>query len=452
MNKNIANRIKKLAEVNMNIKEVLNVYPNTGAPPGYTATKHLTPNAVAYAKNVLSRIGTLPYGHVEYFSDTKNGKNYNFVAKVEPHLNSLKGVSIYELKEGATPEESSQPITVDNAAKPDTSIKNTPLTGKVVPEKGKFREQFASLQGQDRESFVLDYVSKYIDKLPMQELKISDPNDPSKFVVVEVQPQYFSIEDEPGKPVPVQISAATAEKISKLFEEKNKKKYSLPTKEIIDELHKGQAMVLPFSWQEGRLGPDSKKLLDYSDLVAQQLANIDPNKFVVGPLKDKTLPSENKNLHSTGIVGSSQPTVILPNGEKLTVLELINKYHTDPTYAKYEAIVKEEAKKLKRIQDFQGSTMHDSSYTDYSEGTRYVGDVTLPDGSKIALKDLLEKSKSDPSLKPYADILSKGKNYTSYIDDNTKLSSSVSQFKKLSRSRRFNILDRINIYNSIKKI
>jgi len=288
--------------------------------------------------------------------------------------------------------------------------------GSAEPEKGKFAEQFASLkfQGQTRDNYVVKYVEKFIDNLPLKPMAVKDPVDSTKTFTIELQPQYFSIEG-----IPVQIGAVAAEKIAQILSKKTGKNYSLPTKEVIQLLHAGNAYIMTFQWSGDRLGVGSEKLLPYSKEMAERLSKLDPDKFVVGVFKEKYLPSQNKNLHSNGLVGPIQESVTIPDGdkkgEKLTILELINKYQTDPSYKEYESFVKEQAKKLKVIQNYQGSTMHDAHYVDYSEGTRFMGNINLPDGRKLGMKELIDKSKSDSSLEPYAKLLTAGKSYSSYL-------------------------------------
>lgn len=430
--------------VNLTTEEIFKLDPTAGAPAGYTAALHLTPKGVNIAKQILNE--HQPYGYKYYFDDTKDGQTYHFVAKVEPHSNSIKGISIYERKPGSTepiPEMQAQIESSDKKIAPSVSTDSSiSLSGKIEPIKGKFKEQFASLSGIDRDNFVVDYVARYVNEIPLKKLTIKDPTDPTKFINVEVQPQHFSIEG-----IPVQIGAPAAERISKIMSQKTGKSHSLLTKPVIDALYAGNAYILPFQWKPGRLGDDSKKLLDYSQQEAEKLSKIDPNTFVVGSFKELMLPSFNKDkLHASGLVGSNQEIITLPNGEKISILDLINKYHTDPAYKQYEDIVMANANKIKKIQDFSGGqTGHESGYTDYSQVPRYMGDVYLSDGRTMSSKDLMEKAKFDPSLKPYVNILTQGQNYTSYLDNQGN------DFTSIAEQRRDQIFKRARLFNKINK-
>lgn len=426
--------LKKIAATHLTNAEIFKLDSTAGAPSGYTSITHLTPKAVAIANSIRLKAKDLNYGYKEYFSDVVDGKTYYFVAKLEPHASALKGVSIYELKEGQ-----STPEITSKDDKLDTDIINKKLTEKsekIGPEKGKFLEQYKNLLGQERDNYVVDYVSKYIDQLPMKKLKIEDPKDPSKFIEVEVQPQFFSIEG-----YPVQVSAAAAEKISKILSAKSGKSYSLPTQEIIRELYSGKAIAVPFKWKSLPNIKDPKQFLEHSSEVAKQLAEIDPEKFVVGPMKEKTLPHENDNLHSLGLLSPVQKEVTDPEGKKITLLQLFNKFNSlsksDPKYKEYETLVKQHGNEIKLIQSFKGSTGHDKYYADYSEGTRYMGNISI-DGETLSFEELKNKAQQDPlAYGSYYDLLTGGKQYSSYLNDKT------------ASINKFNMLARTNILNSI---
>ncbi len=409
--------IKKTAEIRLTYEEIKKLYPNPGPPSGYMASTHLTSRGVGVAKNMLANIKNLPYGHLYYFTDTEKGNLYHFVAKVEPHSNSPKGVSVYELKPGSSPQKPQEELGSKTSTENKEIVsapKNVYKEKSMTPQKGNFIENYGKLKGQAAENYVIDYVRNYVSDIPMKKLKIKDPNDSTKFIEVEVQPQYFSIEG-----YPVQVSAVGAQQIADILSAKSGKKISLPTKKVVDELYSGKAIALPFKWKFMPNQNDPTQFDDHSREVAKQLANIDPDKFVVGLMKEKTLPHENDNLHSQGLLSPVQQKITAPDGKQITVLELINRFHslkkTDPDYNKYRDLVNQHGSKLKMIQKYRGSTGHDKQYRDYSEGTRFIGSVKLPDGREMGVQELLEKAKTDKSLQPYANILSGGVTYSNYV-------------------------------------
>lgn len=376
--KNRINLLSIIAAVTLSRDDILKLYHDTGAPSNYKSAKHLTPKGVAKAQEILSKIHSLPYGYTEEFTDIKDGIEYQFIAKVEPHSNSKKGVSIYEKPS-------------DSKIKSDLPLADN---GKIKPEKDKFAEQFSSLSGQAREDYVIDYVKKYVNDIPMVPMTIKNPTDPNQWITVEVQPKHFSIEG-----LPVQISAETAEKIANILTQKTGKPHSLPTKEIIDATYQ-VATPFAFKWQEGRLDPDnSEKFLEYSRQVADLTKN---TPFATGLLKTKFLPLEGQEqyLHSTGLLDGN----------------------------------------LQKIQDWEGPTKHDKKYKDYSEGTQLVGQITLPNGEVMSLIDLIEKAKKDPNYREYASLVTKGKNYSSYLKD--EIRDELDKFTAQANNRRANILKR----------
>lgn len=417
--------------------QTLKLDPTTGPPPGYSSPMHLTPKGVAIAQKVLSE--HRPYGYKLHFEDTVKGKTYHYIAKVEPHSNATKGVSIYELKEdqptpvfSLAPEELKPNLGLKNllleddttssgvASLPVTQIDTSVRSGKVEPEKGKFLEQYKNLVGKDKDAFVIDYVRKYIDSLPMKKLKLQDPTDPTKSIEVEVQPQYFSIEG-----YPVQVSAAAAEIIANILRDKSGKGYSLPTQEVVRALYEGKSdpsqnpVFLPFKWKSLPKTNDTLQYLDHTQTVAQQLSQLNPNQFVVGLMKEKTLPHQGSNLHSIGLLSPIQKNVTTPDGKKVSVLELFNLFSkltpSDPNYNAYKALVDAHSKDLKMIQDYQGSTGHDKYYADYSEGTRLMGDIYL-NGEVLSFEQLQQKAQQDPAkYGPYYNMIAGGKNYSSYL-------------------------------------
>jgi len=420
-------------------EQIFKLDPTAGPPPGYLSPSHLTPKGIGIAQQVLSE--HRPYGYKLHFEDTVKGKTHYYIAKVEPHSNATKGVSIYELKEGQQPPViSSAPASTSEESKSNLGLQNLlledgttvapqlPITqidtsvrsGKVEPEKGKFLEQYKNLVGKDKDAFVIDYVRKYIDSLPMKKLKLQDPTDPTKSIEVEVQPQYFSIEG-----YPVQVSAAAAEIIANILRAKSGKGYSLPTQEVVRALYEGKSdpsqnpVFLPFKWKSLPKTNDALQYLDHTQTVAQQLSQVNPNQFVVGLMKEKTLPHQGSNLHSIGLLSPVQKNVTTPDGKKVTVLELFNLFSkltpSDPNYNAYKALVGAHSKDLKMIQDYQGSTGHDKYYVDYSEGTRLMGDIYL-NGEVLSFEQLQQKAQQDPAkYGPYYNMIAGGRNYSSYL-------------------------------------
>ena len=380
----IRNRIillNRIATPASSWRKILETYPTPGPPSGYKPVMHLTPAAVARANAILA---TKPqYGYTEPFTDTKNGIEYHFIAKVEPHMSSAeaasdrgphKGVSIYEsISENGPVSDKSAPVS-DKSGPTSSGSGVVPGKGEVVPVKGEFAKQFAGLSGAARDNFIIDYVEKFVDDIPTTPVTIPNPNDLNKPLTIQVQPTYFSIEG-----LPVQIGAYAAETIANILAKKTGKPYSLPTREIIDAVRAASTELL-FKWQEGRLKPGSKNLLDYAELVAKLTKDVN---LPVGLMKVKFLPLEGSegNLHSAGLIG--------PNSNKF-------------------------------IQDYYGATMHDLNYKDYSEGTQYIAGITLPNGENISLADLIEKAKTNPEYRQYVTILTNDRKYSSYLKDATK--------------------------------
>jgi hypothetical protein len=239
----------------------------------------------------------------------------------------------------------------------------------IKPVAGKFKEQFAKLGGAAREALILAYIDAgLVDRPKLVQMPVKDPKDPNKTLMsMEVMPDYFTIEG-----MPVQMSALTADKIAKHFG------LTLPTREMTRATYSGAKNKIPGQPAMHRLGDDSSKFIDYNKDIMdarKKLKNYDPNAVTVGEYKEFELKHENDNLHAAGFLDS--------NG--------------------------------KMIQDYKGSTMHPADYVDYSTLPRFYGSFNIPGESKpLTLQELVEKGKTDPKYKQYADAITGGKNYTGY--------------------------------------
>ena len=254
---------------------------------------------------------------------------------------------------------------------------------KLVPAKGKFREQFASVGGNAREQLVLDYVQAgLVPKPKLVPLTIKDPSNPNLSVTYEVMPQYFSIEG-----IPVQVTPTTAEKVARYFG------LSLPTKEITKQVYNQATHIIPGAPAKGQLGDESSKFLNYTDEVmkGRQGKSISDTDIVAGEYKELELPSQNAGkLHASGWVVPGRA---------------------------------EDARSFKGvIQDFKGSTAHNLAYVDYSHAFRPVGNFTFkdPSGNNVTMSfdQLMNKANSDPAYRQIANLITGGKNYSSsYVKD-----------------------------------
>lgn len=248
----------------------------------------------------------------------------------------------------------------------------TKTASKIIPTAGNFARDFLSLQGQDREDFVYDYVaSGLMQNFDLVSINMNDPTNPKTSLVVETFPQYFTIEG-----FPVQVNPITAEKITRLLSQKIGKRFSLPTQEITKAIW-SNSKIIPGMPRMDRLGTESNKLLEYSKdvLDARKNKKINPNDLIAGEYKELELPHDGKNLHASGLSDNSG----------------------------------------NMIQSFKGSTMHDTRYVDYSHAFRPVT-ITLPTGENLSPLELIEKAKADNKYQLYANIISSNKPYKSYID------------------------------------
>lgn len=243
----------------------------------------------------------------------------------------------------------------------------------LAPQRGKFKEHFALVSGGAREKLVLDYVYAGLADTPkLVPIKKQTPSGLT--VEVMVMPQFFSIEG-----IPIQVTPVTAEKILKYFN------LTLPTKEITKSVYEN-ARIIPGKPDMGLLNPTSDNLLEYVKRLKQNRPDIKENELIAGEFKELERPHEGKEnrTFAYGLMTNNQVA-----------------------------------------QDFQGSTMHDSNYVDYSHAVRGVGGIKLnhPQTNKEvffnSLDELKIKSQSDPHLNEAYQALTGGKSYTSYHNSGT---------------------------------
>ncbi len=246
-----------------------------------------------------------------------------------------------------------------------------------------FRDQFYSLSPAERENLVYQTA---INMGPPKLVKVNLPRDPKTGIEVsyDVMPNYFTIDN-----MVVPMTPATAEKIGDKFG------LSLPTSKMskqIWQMSDVKMQPLPQAINEQSWSDSVKK---FNDSYAQQLANkkIRPNQIIGGGMKDLVIPEGNSQyVHATGWYN---PTT----GEALQ----------------------------KFVQ-----TKHPSSYTDYSHGTRLVGNFTFKKGNETVGPLTMKELMSNPKYKEYARLISdKPETYSSYVNPQSAQSNKTNGYQNL---------------------